>query len=63
MRQDIENSNIIVKDCPIHDFYAIKRNMNNTNHRYTNNFYLDIQEHNVFYDKNNIPYSIIYQII
>ena len=48
MMQDIENSNIIVKDCPIHGFYAIKRNLNNTNHRYTNNFYSDIQEPNVF---------------
>ena len=58
MRQDIKNSNIIVKDYPIHGFFAIKRNLNNTNHRYANNFYSDIQEPNVSYEENNIPYSI-----
>ena len=56
MRQYFEKSNIIVKDCPIHGFYAIKRNLNNTNHRYTNNFYSDIQEPNVFYAENDSPY-------
>ena len=37
-------------------FITIKKNRNETNHRYNNNFYSDIQEPNVFYNENDIQY-------